>query len=158
MAHIHITRAKAEVEVPLEYQCAKCGLQMDVMVHGAGMAGAVWDTEDLEDRAHTWAMKSAFMRCALWPCPNCGARDYADWRRGWIRMARMVLLAMIATAVIWWIKDQHAFGSYERDETFIILAGIFVFFELVVAGAMLYELRAAKKAVRPLANVGTDST
>jgi hypothetical protein len=154
LAHLHFHTQQATVEVPMEYQCGACGLLMDVLVRGRGAAKALVPGEELASRAHTSAMKSVFMRLELWPCPNCGNREYDLWRRGWIRTALLGALAIGVSAVVMAFKSARAFGA-DLEITVGVLAGLGLLIEGLIAGGMLYELRASRTAVRPLANAGS---
>jgi DNA-directed RNA polymerase subunit RPC12/RpoP len=140
-------RATVKTEVPVEYECHECSLMMDVLVKTRGAATGMWPGQALKERAMDLAVKAAEMRAELWPCPHCGTRRLDMWRQSFIRV---VLLIPFLVAGIWLIEYFADPWLAKQDYNLWIYLGVFLFFELLCVGAMLYELRAAKTAVRPL--------
>src|SRR5262245_16808750 len=120
---------------------------MDVLVKTRGVAIGMLPGGGLSDRAMEMATKLAEARAELWPCPNCGTRRLDGWRRDWIRGSILILLIIPVAWLVQYFVDPW---SARQTYTIWIYLGVAVLFELLVAGAMLNELRASKTAVRPL--------
>lgn len=137
-------------DFPLPYECHGCRLMIDVVVSARGVANALSRGQQLSDRAMANARKNAEMRCELWPCPHCGTRRYTMWRAAWIKMSIITVLATVGGLWLYQLVSNSRNLRHLFDRDLWMLAGVVGILELVIAGAMLYELRAAKTSVRPL--------
>jgi hypothetical protein len=139
---------RREIDISMQFECGGCGFSAPVSVRGRGFATGALSGEGLSAQAQQGALKNARMRCELTPCPRCGQRSFATFRRSIVRDYGLVAAFVALVIVVQYVADARTFEGAQLGVAVAIYASLTVLLLGGIGIAYELEIRSAPRKVR----------
>ena len=101
----------------------------------------------LTAQAERSAITNAQLRCSIVPCPECGRRNFTEFKKQWVRNAFGVFVLMgVAVPFGCWLVDHREFEQHIGTH-FVLHLAIQMLLQLGIGIGFFYEMREASRVV-----------